>query len=86
MQDKRTFKVLAPITKQDGGTFWIRCGTGHLNRDSSINIYLDVLPRDGKLTLRELDEEDLRRREAWRAGAGGGSPPQPADAPALSLA
>ncbi len=74
MQDKRTFKVLAPIAKQDGGQFWIRCGTAHLNRDNSINVYLDVMPKDFKLTLRELDEEDLRKREAYRAAQAGGAP------------
>ena len=69
MQDKRTFKVITPVNKKDGGTFWIRCGTGYLNKDSSINLYLDVMPFDGKLTVRELDEEDLRRRETYRADA-----------------
>lgn len=86
MLQKRTFKVLAAIPKHDGGHFWMRCGTGHTNRDASINIYLDVIPRDLKFTLRELDEEDLRKREAYRAAAGaptvtgeaaeaGGAPP-----------
>jgi len=64
---KKTFKVLAPIPKRDGGQWWMRCGTAHTNKDDSINIYLDAVPRDLKFTLRELDEEDLRRREAYRA-------------------
>jgi hypothetical protein len=63
---KRTFKVLAAIPKRDGGHFWMRCGNGHTNKDDSINVYLDAVPRDLKFTLRELDEEDLRRREAYR--------------------
>ena len=77
MQDKRTFKVLAPITKQDGTTYWLRCGSGHLNRDSSINVYLDAMPREFKLTLRELDDEDLRRRDAYRANQAAALPPLP---------
>lgn len=85
MQDKRIFKVLAPISKPEGGTYWIRCGTGHLNRDNSINIYLDVMPRDFKLTLRELDEEDLRRREAYRANQAAAHPPLPPPADDLRM-
>jgi hypothetical protein len=65
------FKVLAAIPKRDGGHFWIRCGNGHTNKDDSINVYLDVVPRDLKFTLRELDDEDLRRRDAYRATNGG---------------
>ena len=62
--DKRTFKVMAAIAKHDGGHWWMRCGTGYMNRDNSINIYLDAMTREMKFTLRELDEEDLKRREA----------------------
>jgi hypothetical protein len=61
----------------------MRCGAAHTNKDDSINIYLDAVPRDLKFTLRELDEEDLKRREAYRAGHAGeaGGPPPAADAP-----
>jgi hypothetical protein len=64
---KRTFKVLAAIPKRDGGHWWMKCGSGHTNKDDSINVYLDAVPRDLKFTLRELDDEDLKRREAYRA-------------------
>ncbi len=57
---KRMFKILCPITKKDGTTFWMRVGTGFPNKDDSVNLYLDVLPRDGKLQLRAFDERDLR--------------------------
>lgn len=70
MLQKRTFKVMAAIPKRDGGHFWMRCGNGHTNKDDSINVYLDAVPRDLKFTLRELDEEDLRRRDAYRATQG----------------
>jgi hypothetical protein len=71
---KKTFKVLAAIPKRDGSHWWMKCGSAHTNKDDSINIYLDAVPRDLKFQLRELDEEDLRRREQYRAssGAGGG--------------
>ncbi len=82
MLQKRTFKVLAAIPKRDGGHWWMRCGAGHTNKDDSINVYLDAIPRDLKFQLRELDEEDLRRREAARSthGTGAMSAPPPGDA------
>ena len=85
MLQKKSFKVLAAIPKRDGGTYWMRCGSGFTNKDDSINIYLDAIPKDMKFQLRELDEEDLRRREASRsllaAGATSAPPPGDADAP-----
>jgi len=74
------FKVLSAIEKRDGGTFWMRVGSGFTNRDNSVNIYLDVLPKTFQFQLRELDEEDLRRRDPQRAGAGG-LPPGAGDVP-----
>ena len=81
MLQKKTFKVLAAIPKKDGTQWWMKCGSAHTNKDDSINVYLDAMPRDLKFQLRELDEEDLRRREAYRTGAAGaaanemGAPP-----------
>jgi hypothetical protein len=61
---KKMMKVLCPIDKSDGsGAYWIRVGTAFLNRDQSINLYLDVLPKNGRLQVRELDEDDLRERD-----------------------
>ena len=36
---------------------WVRAGTAWVNRDGSMNIYLDVLPLDGKLHVREAAEK-----------------------------
>jgi hypothetical protein len=63
---KKMFKVLSAIEKRDGGTFWMRVGSGFTNRDNSVNIYLDVIPKNFQLQLRELDEEDLRKRDPQR--------------------
>jgi hypothetical protein len=90
--EKRTFKVLAAIPKRDGGHWWMKLGDGHTNKDDSINVYLDAVPRDLKFQLRELDEDDLRRREAYRAaqaaaangrapGSGGAAAGPSSDAP-----
>ena len=62
---KRMMKVLCPIEKEgtEKKTYWMRVGTAFWNRDQSINLYLDVLPRNGKLQIREMDEEDLKDRD-----------------------
>lgn len=75
LQQKKMFKVLSAIDKRDGGTFWMRVGSGYTNRDNSVNIYLDVIPKTFQLQLRELDEEDLRKRDPQRGGGSGGSMP-----------
>lgn len=65
---RKMFKVLCPIEKKEGkgGTYWMRVGTAFVNRDQSINVFLDALPQNGKLQVREFDEEDLRERDMRR--------------------
>lgn len=82
---KKMFKVLSAIDKRDGGTFWMRVGSGFTNRDNSVNIYLDVLPKSFQFQLRELDEEDLRKRDSNRGSAGAGSGPAPGGAAEAGL-
>ena len=60
---KKMFKVIAPIERKDGTTHWMRVGTAFPNRDESINLYLDAMPYEKKLQIREMDEEDLRGRK-----------------------
>lgn len=55
----KMYKVLSPIPKKNGTTFWLRVGTAYTNKDNSINLYLDVLPKDGRLQLREFEEGEL---------------------------
>ncbi|MBA3457798.1 MAG: hypothetical protein H0T42_32245, partial [Deltaproteobacteria bacterium] len=76
---KKMYKVLTPIQKRDGqGSWFMKIGSGFTNKDDSINLYLDVIPvgiAPGKgmtLQIRELDENDLRQREA-RTGYGRGT-------------
>jgi hypothetical protein len=78
--NKQMFKVVCPIEKKDGtGTVWKGAGIGYRNKDASINLYLDFLPINGKLQIREFTEEELRersdRRSSYqsRGGAGAGS-------------
>ena len=32
---------------------WVRIGTGFINKDGSINVYLDALPVNGKINVRD---------------------------------
>jgi len=64
---KRSFKVLSPVEKHNGGTFWMRVGTAHVNKDESINVYLDAMPKTFQLQLRELTEEDFQRKASFEA-------------------
>lgn len=41
------------VTKDEhGNTAWKRVGSAWANRDGSLNVYLDMLPFDGKLHIR----------------------------------
>lgn len=74
---KKMYKVLSAIEKKGGGTYWLRLGTAFTNRDDSINLYLDAMPAPSgnsyHLQIREMDAEDLRRRETSNSNHGGSS-------------
>ncbi len=81
MMQKKMYKVLTPILKRDGqGTWFMKIGSAFTNKDDSINLYLDAIPvgvAPGKgmtLQIRELDENDLRQRDAARSSYGQRSP------------
>lgn len=38
--------------KEEGKTYWNKIGVAFLNKDDSINIFLDAFPKDGKVQLR----------------------------------
>lgn len=72
---KKMWKVICPVEKKDGtGTHWSRLGIAYGNKDESINLYLDSLPLNGKLQLREFTEEELRERDQRRANGPSGAP------------
>ena len=54
-------------------TVWIRAGSAFVNRDGSLNVYLDVLPLDGRLHVREALEKRDEATEP-RSPAANGSP------------
>jgi len=56
-------KVLCPVERPDNKTSWLRAGNAFDNKDGSINVYLDVLPSNGRLQIRDFDERDRARIE-----------------------
>ncbi|MFT3710525.1 MAG: hypothetical protein QM817_23115 [Archangium sp.] len=46
-------KVEKTGSSEEKHSTWTRAGSAFMNRDGSINVYLDVLPIDGKLHVRE---------------------------------
>jgi len=72
---KKMFKVISPVDRRDGtGKWWMRCGTAYVNKDDSINVYLEALPLMGNhkgdgvtLQLRELTAEEMRERAEKKA-------------------
>jgi len=62
MEDGEMATVLVPGTKlavfairrtEKGPTVWVRAGNGFVNKDGSLNLWLDVLPLEGQLHIRE---------------------------------
>ena len=49
----RRLQVFAVKPSSNGGTVWVKAGSAWVNRDGSLNIFLDVLPLDGKLHVRD---------------------------------
>ncbi len=52
------------IVERGEKRFWNRIGSAFKNRDGSYNIFLDSLPRDGKVQIREDDREQRKERGA----------------------
>ena len=61
-------KVLCPIEGKNGKTYWIKLGSAFPNSDGSTNIYLDALPKNSRLQIRDLDEKDYRKDSLDEAG------------------
>ena len=59
-------------------TVWVKAGSAWVNRDGSLNVYLDVLPLDGKLHVREALEDKRAEGSNSRAASTNGSSTQEA--------
>ena len=72
----QVFSIKETVEKEEKRTLWVKAGTAWVNRDGSLNVYLDVLPLDGKLHVREAVEE--KRAESSKAAPANGSQAQQA--------
>lgn len=61
-QPKDVFNI---IELKEGKSRWVRIGAAFVNRDGSINAFLDALPLDGKIHIR-----DKRRPSQNGSGSG----------------
>jgi len=69
-QGKRMYKVLCPVKTNDGGTYWMRLGSGFDNKDNSINLYMNAFPvgqEEIKLQIREVTADEMRERAEKRS-------------------
>jgi len=64
VEKKNRYVVFAVRKTDKGATIWSRAGNAWVNRDDSVNIYLDVLPISGRLHIREVPEETKRAVDA----------------------
>ena len=58
----RSLKAVYTIIQMEGveKSRWVRIGTAYVNRDQSLSVYLDALPVNHKLHIRELPEPTHR--------------------------
>jgi hypothetical protein len=64
---KKRYAVFS-IRKAKNGSIWVRAGSAFMNRDGSMNLYLDVLPLDGTLHVREAgDKRDMAQEPKTEA-------------------
>ena len=45
--------VYTVVSKDGQKPFWVKVGTAFTNKDDSINVYLNALPLNGELNIRE---------------------------------
>jgi hypothetical protein len=72
-----SIKELSEKNGEEKKTVWVKAGSAWVNRDGSLNVYLDVLPLDGKLHVREA-LEDKRDSSNNKSSSANGSSTQEA--------
>jgi len=55
-QSQRKLAVFTIVEINDEKALWRRVGNAYMNRDGSYNLYLEALPVNGKLHMREHQE------------------------------
>ena len=74
----QVYSIKETVEKDEKRTLWVKAGTAWVNRDGSLNVYLDVLPLDGKLHVREFAEEKRSESSNGRTAQSNGSTTQEA--------
>jgi len=49
---------------KDGKSKWVRIGQAFTNRDGSTNVFLDALPREGKIQIRERKKKNNNNNDS----------------------
>ncbi len=65
--------VFSPVVGKDDKTHWLKLGNAFVNKDGSINVYLDGLPVNGRLQIREADPRPADEAEQSQRPADRGS-------------
>jgi hypothetical protein len=62
MAANSTMQEVFTIIEREGleKAIWLRVGTCFTNRDGSFNVFLDALPVNGKLQIRQRQEREER--------------------------
>jgi hypothetical protein len=58
MTKNERLNVYALVEREEKKTIWLRVGTAFVNKDESINVYLDAVPLAGKLQIRRPSENN----------------------------
>lgn len=66
-ETKRKYKVAYAVVERekDGKSFWTKVGAAFPNRDGSLSVWLDAMPINGKIQIR--DPQPPRSRESEKA-------------------
>jgi len=51
------------VERNQGKSYWVRIGTGFVNKDGSITVKLDAVPVNGTLQVREWESPEVRALE-----------------------
>lgn len=58
MGNKKSLRVYTIVERgEDKKDLWLRIGTAFTNKDGSLNVLLNALPLDGKLHIREEQDD-----------------------------
>lgn len=71
-QGGKTKRVAYTIVERgEGKSFWLRVGNAFENRDGSLNVFLDAIPINGRLQIREYQPDDERDAQSGAAHGNG---------------